>query len=147
MDVTTETRQAPTRRYDYVTDGAEIYRRSFATIRTEARLDHLPEDARVVAVRMVHASGDVDLTEHIAVHPRLVAAARTALRSGAPILTDAHMIASGITRARLPRDNEVVCTLRDERVPDVGGGWGTSRSGGAVCVCGEIVLVGFVGMW
>lgn len=137
MDVTTETRQAPTRRYDYVTDGAEIYRRSFATIRTEARLDHLPEDARVVAVRMVHASGDVDLTEHIAVHPRLVTSAREALGSGAPILTDAHMIASGITRARLPHGNEVICTLRDERVPALAKAWGTTRSAAAVSLWGE----------
>jgi precorrin-8X/cobalt-precorrin-8 methylmutase len=147
MDLTTETRQAPTRRYDYVTDGAEIYRRSFATIRAEARLDHLPEDARVVAVRMVHASGDVDLTQHIAVHPRLVTAARTALQAGAPILTDAHMIASGITRARLPRDNDVVCTLRDEQVPALAEAWGTTRSAAAVSlwddrVEGAVVAIG-----
>ena len=139
MDVSTEhgSMIRPTRRYDYVTDGAEIYRRSFATIRAEARLDHLPEDARVVAVRMVHASGDVDLTEHIAVHPRLVSAARGALQAGAPVLTDAHMIASGITRARLPRDNEVVCTLRDERVPALAQAWGTTRSAAAVSLWGD----------
>ena len=127
----------PTRRYAYVDDGQEIYRRSFATIRSEARLDHLPDDARVVAVRMVHASGDVALTEHIAVHPDLVRSARQALRAGAPILTDAHMIASGITRARLPHDNEVVCTLRDERVPALAREWGTTRSAAAVSLWGE----------
>lgn len=127
----------PTRRYDYETDGQEIYRRSFATIRAEARLDHLPEDARVVAVRMVHASGDVDLTEHIAVDPRVVREARRALRGGAPIFTDAHMIASGITRARLPHDNEVVCTLRDERVPALAQAWGTTRSAAAVSLWGD----------
>ncbi len=127
----------PTRRYAYVDDGQEIYRRSFATIRSEARLDHLPEDARVVAVRMVHASGDVDLTEHIAVHADLVRSARAALGAGAPILTDAHMIASGITRARLPHDNEVVCTLRDERVPALAREWGTTRSAAAVSLWGE----------
>ncbi|GAA2155549.1 precorrin-8X methylmutase [Humibacillus xanthopallidus] len=137
MDVSTETRQPPTRRYDYVADGAEIYRQSFATIRSEAHLGHLPEDARVVAVRMVHASGDVDLTEHIAVHPRLVADARAALRSGAPVITDAQMIASGITRARLPRDNEVICTLRDERVPALAREWGTTRSAAAVSLWGD----------
>jgi precorrin-8X/cobalt-precorrin-8 methylmutase len=87
VNVRTETVTPPTRRYDYLTDGAEIYRRSFATIRAEAHLDHLPEDARVVAVRMVHASGDVDLTEHIAVHPGVVTAARTALRAGARMPT------------------------------------------------------------
>ncbi|KRB46062.1 precorrin-8X methylmutase [Terrabacter sp. Root181] len=139
MNVRTETVTPPTRRYDYLTDGAEIYRRSFATIRAEAHLDHLPEDARVVAVRMVHASGDVDLTEHIAVHPGVVTAARTALRAGAPILTDAHMIASGITRARLPRDNEVVCTLRDERVAALAQAWGTTRSAAAVSLWGDRV--------
>ncbi|MGO4597005.1 precorrin-8X methylmutase [Terrabacter sp. 2RAF25] len=139
MDVSTRELRAPTRRYAYETDGAEIYRRSFATIRSEARLDHLPEDARVVAVRMVHASGDVALTELIAVHPRLVAAARGALHAGAPILTDAHMIASGITRARLPHDNEVVCTLRDERVPDLARAWGTTRSAAAVSLWGDRV--------
>ncbi len=127
----------PTRRHDYVTDGQEIYRRSFATIRAEARLDHLPEDARVVAVRMIHASGDVDLAEHIAVHPRAVRAAREALDAGAPIFTDAHMIASGITRARLPRDNDVICTLRDERVPGLAAAWGTTRSAAAVSLWGE----------
>jgi precorrin-8X/cobalt-precorrin-8 methylmutase len=133
--MTTLTR--PTRRYAYVDDGQEIYRRSFATIRSEARIDHLPEDARVVAVRMVHASGDVDLTEHIAVHPDLVRSAREALQAGAPILTDAHMIASGITRARLPHDNEVVCTLRDERVPGLARQWGTTRSAAAVSLWGD----------
>lgn len=131
------TASPPTRRYAYVTDGQEIYRRSFATIRAEARLDHLPEEARGVAVRMVHASGDVALTEHIAVHPRVVAAARAALCSEAPIFTDARMIAAGITRARLPRDNEIVCTLRDERVPDLARAWGTTRSAAAVSLWGD----------
>lgn len=138
--MTTEVRPTlgpPTPRYDYVRDGQEIYRRSFATIRAEARLDHLPEDARVVAVRMVHASGDVDLTEHIAVHPRLVESARGALQAGAPIFTDAQMIASGITRARLPRDNDVVCTLRDGRVPHLARDWGTTRSAAAVSLWDE----------
>lgn len=137
MRATSETVTPPRRRYEYLTDGAEIYRRSFATIRAEARLEHLPEDARVVAVRMVHASGDVALTEHIAVHPDLVRAARSALQSGAPILTDAHMIASGITRARLPQDNEVLCTLRDERVPALASAWGTTRSAAAVSLWGD----------
>lgn len=127
----------PRRRYDYVTDGQEIYRRSFATIRAEARLDHLPEDVRVVAVRMIHASGDVDLTGQIAAHPRLVSSARGALHAGAPIFTDAHMVASGITRARLPHDNEVVCTLRDERVPALASEWGTTRSAAAVSLWGS----------
>src|SRR5699024_3244616 len=105
----------PPRRYDYETDGAEIYLRSFATIRAETDLTGIPSDAEKVAVRMVHAGGQTDLTRHLTVHPGLVTAARTALRSGAPILCDAHMVASGITRTRLPADNDVVCTLRDPR--------------------------------
>ena len=127
----------PTRRYDYATDGRDIYVRSFATIRAEARLDHLPDAARVVAVRMIHAAGDVDLAAQIEVHPDLVASARGALDAGAPIFTDAHMIASGVTRARLPRANDVVCLLRDERVPGLAREWGTTRSAAAVSLWGD----------
>lgn len=127
----------PTRRYDYATDGRDIYVRSFATIRAEARLDHLPDAARVVAVRMIHAAGDVDLAAQIEVHPDLVASARGALDGGAPIFTDAHMIASGVTRARLPRANDVVCLLRDERVPGLAREWGTTRSAAAVSLWGD----------
>ena len=127
----------PTRRYDYETDGEQIYRRSFATIRTETRLEHLPETARTVAVRMVHAAGDIDLAEQIAVHPSLVPAARDALRSGAPIFTDSHMLAAGITRARLPLDNDIVCTLRDPRVPALAKAWRTTRSAAAVSLWDE----------
>ncbi len=137
----------PTRRYDYERDGQQIYRRSFATIRAEARLDHLPESARVVAVRMVHASGDVDLTGQIAVHPRLVSTVRSALESGATIFTDAGMLASGVTRARLPRDNDVVCTLRDGRVAHLAREWDTTRSAAAVSLWdhrleGAVVAIG-----
>ncbi|MDN5767129.1 MAG: precorrin-8X methylmutase [Humibacillus sp.] len=137
----------PTRRYDYERDGQQIYRRSFATIRAEAHLDHLPESAQVVAVRMVHASGDVDLTQQIAVHPLLVSTARAALESGAAIFTDAGMLASGVTRARLPRDNDVVCTLRDGRVPHLATEWGTTRSAAAVSLWdnrldGAVVAIG-----
>lgn len=127
----------PTRRYDYATDARDIYVRSFATIRAEARLDHLPDAARVVAVRMIHAAGDVDLAAQIEVHPDLVASARGALDAGAPIFTDAHMIASGVTRARLPRANDVVCLLRDERVPGLAREWGTTRSAAAVSLWGD----------
>lgn len=143
----TEALRPPSRRYDYERDGQQIYRRSFATIRAEARLDHLPDSARVVAVRMVHASGDVDLTPMIAVHPELVSTARSALGSGAAIFTDAGMLASGVTRARLPRDNEVICTLRDGRVPRLAKAWGTTRSAAAVSLWddrldGAVVAIG-----
>lgn len=122
----------PNRHFDYVADGPAIYVDSFATIRAEADLSHVPADAEKIAVRMVHACGQVDLTNDLDIHPGLVAAARTALESGAPILTDATMVASGVTRARLPKDNEVMCFLRDERVPALAKEWGTTRSAAAV---------------
>ena len=127
---------APTRRYDYVTDPAEIYRRSFAAIRAEADLSALPEDAQVVAVRMIHASGDLGLTADLDLHPRLVSDARRALESGAPVFTDAFMIASGITRGRLPADNAVRCLLDDPRVPSLAHRWATTRSAAAVSLWG-----------
>jgi precorrin-8X/cobalt-precorrin-8 methylmutase len=96
--------------YDYEKDGAAIYRRSFATIRAEADLSRLPEDVARVAVRMVHACGQVDLVEDVAFSPDVVRRAREALDAGAPVLCDAEMVASGITRRRLPEDNDVVCT-------------------------------------
>src|SRR5918995_6199704 len=103
----------PPRRYDYEDDGAAIYVDSFATIRRESGLSGVPADAEKVAVRMIHGTGQTDLVDDLVIHPRLVSAARAALNSGAPILTDAHMVASGVTRARLPRDNEVLCALHD----------------------------------
>ncbi|MEY9213963.1 precorrin-8X methylmutase [Thermobifida halotolerans] len=137
----------PPRRYEYETDGAEIYLRSFATIRAEADLSGLPADAERVAVRMIHACGQPDLSRDLVVHPDLVAAARTALRSGAPILTDAHMVASGVTRTRLPADNEVLCLLRDPRVPALAEEWRTTRSAAAVSLWadrleGAVVAIG-----
>jgi precorrin-8X/cobalt-precorrin-8 methylmutase len=118
--------------YDYVRDGAEIYRRSFATIRDEADLDGLPEDVARVVVRMIHACGQVDLVPDVAFSPAVVARARAALDAGAPVLCDARMVASGITRARLPRDNEVVCTLGDPDVPDLAARLGTTRTAAAL---------------
>lgn len=126
------TLKRPTRRFDYVADGTAIYVDSFATIRAESDLSHLPADAEKVAVRMVHACGQTDLAQDLVVHPRLVSAAREALESGAPILTDATMVASGVTLARLPKDNDVLCFLRDERVPDLAREWVTTRSAAAV---------------
>jgi precorrin-8X/cobalt-precorrin-8 methylmutase len=117
---------------DYIRDGAEIYRRSFATIRAEADLSGFPPDVGYVAVRMIHACGQVDLTGDIAYSPGVVAAARAALRDGAPILCDAMMVASGVTRARLPKDNEVVCTLREPEVPALAERLGTTRSAAAL---------------
>jgi precorrin-8X/cobalt-precorrin-8 methylmutase len=118
--------------HQYVRDGDEIYRRSFATIRTEADLSRLPQDVAQVAVRMIHACGQVDLVDDLGYSPGVVAAGRAALRDGAPILCDAQMVASGITRARLPAGNDVVCTLRDPRVPALAAELGTTRSAAAL---------------
>jgi precorrin-8X/cobalt-precorrin-8 methylmutase len=118
--------------HQYVRDGDEIYRRSFATIRAEADLSRLPPDVAQVAVRMIHACGQVDLVDDLGYSPGVVAAGRAALRDGAPILCDAQMVASGITRARLPAGNDVVCTLRDPRVPALAAERGTTRSAAAL---------------
>jgi len=118
--------------HQYVRDGDEIYRRSFATIRAEADLSGLPPDVAQVAVRMIHACGQVDLVDDLGYSPGVVAAGREALRNGAPILCDAQMVASGITRARLPAGNDVVCTLRDPRVPALAAERGTTRSAAAL---------------
>ena len=122
---------------DYVRDGAEIYRRSFATIRAEADLSGLPEDVARVAVRMIHACGMVDLVGDIGWSPGVVVAARKALAGGAPILCDAEMVASGVTRSRLPAGNEVVCTLRDPSVPARAAELGNTRSAAALDLWGD----------
>jgi precorrin-8X/cobalt-precorrin-8 methylmutase len=118
--------------YEYEKDGAEIYRRSFATIRAETDLGDLPGDVARVAVRMVHACGQVDLVEDIAYSPDVVARAREALDAGAPVLCDAEMVASGVTRRRLPKDNDVVCTLNDPRTPALAADLGTTRTAAAL---------------
>ena len=127
----------PTRRFEYEGSGAAIYVDSFATIRRETDLTGIPADAEKVAVRMIHGTGQTDLVDDMVVHPRLVSAAREALQAGAPILCDATMVASGVTRARLPKDNDVLCLLRDERVPDLARDWGTTRSAAAVALWGD----------
>ncbi|MCW2753952.1 MAG: cobH [Marmoricola sp.] len=127
----------PPRRYAYLDDGAAIYRESFATIRRETDLAHLPANAERVAVRIVHGSGQTDLAADLLIHDDLVPAARAALNAGAPILTDAHMVASGVTRARLPRGNDVLCLLRDPRVPDIARDFGTTRSAAALALWGD----------
>ncbi len=137
----------PSRHYDYIDDGPAIYVDSFATIRSESDLSRIPADAEKIAVRMIHGTGQTDLTRDLEIHPRLVAAARGALENGAPILTDAHMVASGVTRARLPRDNEVVCLLRDASVPGLAREFGTTRSAAAVSLWeprleGAVVAIG-----
>ena len=137
----------PTKRYDYLDDGAEIYVDSFATIRREANFENIPREAEKLAVRMIHGSGQVDLVSDLVVHPGLVASARAALLSGAPILTDARMVAMGITSSRLPAANEVLCFLNDERVPGLAAKWGTTRTAAAVSLWephleGAVVVIG-----
>ncbi|MEU1194700.1 precorrin-8X methylmutase [Streptomyces sp. NPDC005813] len=116
----------------YEKDGAAIYRQSFATIRAEADLAGLPADVSQVAVRMIHACGMVDLVQDLSYTPAVVARAREALRAGAPILCDVQMVASGVTRKRLPADNDVLCTLSDPSVPELAAKLGTTRSAAAL---------------
>ena len=132
---------------DYVRDGAEIYRRSFATIRAEADLRGLDPVLERVAVRMIHACGMTDLTEDIAASPGFGAAGEAALVAGAPIICDTTMVASGVTRARLPAANEVVCTLSDPAVPELAARLGTTRTAAAAELWrerlgGSVVVVG-----
>lgn len=122
---------------DYIRDGAAIYRRSFAIIREEAELSGFSPDEAEIAIRMIHACGMVEAARHIAFAPGLVEAARTALAAGAPILCDAQMVAHGITRARLPAGNDVICTLQDPRTPALAEAQGTTRSAAAMSLWGE----------
>lgn len=126
----------PTRHYEYVDSGPAIYVDSFATIRREADLRAVPADAEKLAVRMIHGSGQVDLADDLIVHPQMVSTARAALESGAPILCDATMVATGVTRSRLPKDNDVACLLNDPRVPGLAREWRTTRTAAAVSLWG-----------
>ncbi|WP_205825447.1 precorrin-8X methylmutase [Microbispora catharanthi] len=133
--------------HDYVRDGAEIYRRSFATIRAEADLTGLADDVARVVVRMIHACGMTDLVADLDYSPGVVAKARAALLAGAPVLCDAQMVASGVTRKRLPAANEIICTLGDPRVPALAERLGTTRSAAALDLWldrldGAVVAVG-----
>jgi precorrin-8X/cobalt-precorrin-8 methylmutase len=133
--------------FDYVRDGAEIYRRSFATIRAEADLSRFPADVARVVVRMIHSCGMTDLPADVGFSDGVVRAARAALLAGAPVLCDAQMVASGITRGRLPAGNEVVCTLADPAVPALAARLGTTRSAAALDLwlprlAGAVVAIG-----
>ena len=133
--------------FDYVRDGAEIYRRSFATIRAEADLARFPADVARVVVRMIHSCGMTDLPADVGFSDGVVRCAREALLAGAPVLCDAQMVASGITRRRLPAGNEVVCTLNDPAVPSLAQRLGTTRSAAALDLwrsrlAGAVVAIG-----
>lgn len=131
----------------YETDGAVIYRQSFATIRAEADLVRFAADEEPVAVRMIHAAGMVDLAAHIRFSPGFTSATRAALANGAPILCDARMVSEGVTRARLPASNQVICTLNDLRVPDMARAMGNTRSAAALelwrpHLAGAVIAIG-----
>lgn len=133
--------------YDYIKDGDEIYRQSFAIIRSEADLSRFDADEAELAVRMIHAAGMVEAAAHFEFGPSFVAVARAALRAGAPILCDAEMVVRGITAARLPANNKVICTLRDERTPVLAASIGNTRSAAALHLWdkhieGAIVAIG-----
>ncbi|SFX28522.1 precorrin-8X methylmutase [Paracoccus pantotrophus] len=118
--------------HQYETDGARIYAQSFATIRAEADLARFTAEEEPVVVRMIHAAGLVGLERDVAFSPGMATAARQALEGGAPILCDARMVSEGITRARLPAENRVICTLQDPRVPDLAARMGNTRSAAAL---------------
>ncbi|KIC19848.1 precorrin-8X methylmutase [Leisingera sp. ANG-Vp] len=118
--------------HTYETNGAAIYAESFATIRREADLARFNKDEESVVVRMIHAAGMVGLEEHVRFSDGMAETARAALANGAPILCDAYMVSEGITRPRLPADNEVICTLRDPKVPELAKEMSNTRSAAAL---------------
>jgi precorrin-8X/cobalt-precorrin-8 methylmutase len=123
--------------YEYERDAAEIYRKSFAIIRQEAILTRFSGLEERIAVRLIHTSGNVELARSIEFSPGFGVAARAALRAGAPILCDAKMIAIGVTRARLPARNEVICTLRYPQTPELAKAIGNTRSAAALDLWGD----------
>ncbi len=133
--------------YTYETNGAAIYLQSFAMIRAEADLTRFTPEEEVVAVRMIHAAGMVGLEAFIHFSPDFAINARAALEAGAPILCDARMVSEGVTRARLPAGNDVICTLNDPRVPDMAAAMGNTRSAAALelwrpHLAGAVVAIG-----
>lgn len=132
---------------NYERDGQEIYRQSFSIIRAEAKLDGIPADLEKLAVRVAHASGMVDVIQDLRFSEGAGAAGRKALAAGAPVLADCRMVAEGVTRARLPMKNEVICTLYDPRVPQMAQDIGNTRSAAALefwrdHMGGSIVAIG-----
>ncbi|WIJ24442.1 precorrin-8X methylmutase [Devosia sp. RR2S18] len=133
--------------YDYIKDGDAIYRQSFAIIRAEADLSRFSADEAELAIRMIHAAGMVEAAEHFVFGPGFVATARAALAAGALIFCDAEMVARGVTAARLPASNEVLCTLRDPQTPALAGEIGNTRSAAALRLwlprlAGAVVAIG-----
>ena len=132
---------------DYIRDGQEIYRNSFAIIRAEANLDSIPADLEKLAVRVIHACGMVDAIEDLRFSPGAGKAGRDALAAGAPILCDARMVLEGVTRTRLPANNQVICTLKEEGVAEMALEQGNTRSAVALELWrpyleGSVVVIG-----
>ena len=132
---------------DYIRDGQEIYRNSFAIIRAEAKLDRIPADLEKLAVRVIHACGMVDAIEDLRFSPGAGKAGRDALAAGAPILCDARMVLEGVTRTRLPANNQVICTLKEEGVAEMALEQGNTRSAVALELWrpyleGSVVVIG-----
>lgn len=123
--------------YDYIRDGNAIYERSFAMVREEADLSAFTPDQAEIAIRMIHACGLVEAAQHFRFSPDFVDAARGALVAGKPVLCDAEMVAHGVTRARLPASNDVICTLRDPRTPGLAKTIGNTRSAAAIDLWGD----------
>lgn len=123
--------------YDYIKDGTAIYERSFAIIREEADLSRFSADEAEIAVRMIHACGQVEAARSFEFSKTFVSAARTALKTGAPILCDAEMVANGVTRVRLPAGNDVICTLRNRQTAEIAGKIGNTRSAAAIELWGD----------
>ncbi|MCO5084223.1 MAG: precorrin-8X methylmutase [Rhizobiaceae bacterium] len=118
--------------HEYIKDGTAIYERSFAIIRAEADLSRFSEAEADIAIRMIHACGQVEAAQHFVFSPDFAEAGKRALAAGAPILCDAEMVAHGVTRARLPASNEVICTLRDPRTALLAAKFGNTRSAAAL---------------
>jgi precorrin isomerase len=117
---------------EYIRDGDEIYRQSFAIIRSEANLSNLPSDLAQVAVRLIHACGMIDIVSDLEASDNAVIIGRKALAAGAKILCDSQMVANGITRSRLPADNQIICTLKDPQVPEIARKINNTRSAAAL---------------
>jgi precorrin-8X/cobalt-precorrin-8 methylmutase len=132
---------------DYIRDGAAIYDKSFAMIRAEADLSEVPIDLEKLVVRLIHSCGITDIVKDIQASPNAGTIGRNALANGAPILCDAHMVANGVTRSRLSSANPVICTLRDERTPELAKQLGNTRSAAAMelwlpDLAGAVVAIG-----
>lgn len=133
--------------YDYIHDGQEIYQQSFATIRREADLSKFTEDQARIAVRIIHACGRIEITEQLVFHTHVIEAVEQALQKGKPIFCDAEMVAHGITKRRLPKNNDIICTLNHLETPKLAQKLGNTRSAAAVHLWGDalegaVVVIG-----